>query len=265
MRVTADHITKIRDLSDDDEKMKQQLVQQLVARESHIRAHLDEFLSRFKTTGGKFEIVMDSKRRRRFSGIRNVLLDLDFLERDFHRPRYWVSAKYVPFFVEIKSAAPTTALQLQAILRAREQLGRNAEIAVLKFERDRLREHPAVASRIEHVAANDVSAGYDILSFTETSSSGVFADRRIEVKAVSVINWHFYWSRNEIEAAREHRRNYFLYPVPASKNGFDIANLRIIQNPFKRVYRNAKSWFRQEELASFWPRADSKSDGFASA
>src|SRR5439155_14103701 len=78
LRVTADHITKIRELSDDDEKMKQQLVQHLVARESRIRAHLNEFLSRFKITGGRFEIVMDSERRRRFSGIRNVLLDLDF-------------------------------------------------------------------------------------------------------------------------------------------------------------------------------------------
>jgi len=262
--VTADHITKIRELSDDDEKMKQQLVQHLVARESRIRAHLNEFLSRFKITGGRFEIVMDSKRRRRFSGIRNVLLDLDFLERDFHRPRYWVSAKYVPFFVEIKSAAPTTALQLQAILRAREQLGRNAEIAVLKFERDRLREHPAVASRIEHVAANDVSAGYDILSFTETSSTGAFADRLIEVKAVSVINWHFYWSRSELEAARKHGRNYFLYLVPACKNGFDIANVRIIQNPFNRIYLNTESWFRQEELLSFRPRPESTLDVFAS-
>src|SRR5205823_5962163 len=138
-----------------------------------------------------------------------------------------------------------------------EQFGHDAEIAVLRFERHRLRNYPAVAARIEHVGVTDVSAGYDILSFTETSSTGAFADRLIEVKAVSVINWHFYWSRNELEAARKLGRNYFLYLVPACKNGFDIANVRIIQNPFKRIYLNTESWFRQEELLSFWPRPES--------
>jgi hypothetical protein len=75
----------------------------------------------------------------------------------------------------------------------------------------------------------------------------------IEVKAVSPTDFRFYWSRNEIETARIHGPNYFLYLVPASKNGFDMLKVRIIPNPFKRVYLDGKSWLRQEELVSFWP------------
>jgi hypothetical protein len=39
--------------------------------------------------------------------------------------------------------------------------------------------------------------------------------------------------------------------VPVCKNGFDMQKLRIVQNPFKRVYSDAKSWLRVEELVSF--------------
>jgi hypothetical protein len=84
------------------------------------------------------------------------------------------------------------------------------------------------------------------------ANRGGFFDRLIEVKAVSPIDFKFYWSRNEIETARVHGPNYFLYLVPVFKNGFDMQKLKIIQNPFKRVYLDNKLWLRQEELVSFW-------------
>ena len=86
------------------------------------------------------------------------------------------------------------------------------------------------------------------------ANRGGFSDRLIEVKAVSPIDFRFYWSRNEIETARIHGQNYFLYLVPVSKNGFDMQKLKIIQNPFKKVYLDCESWIRQEELVSLWPK-----------
>ena len=204
---------------------------------------------------GSFEIVMDSQRRRQFGGVRNLLLDLEFLEQDANRPRYWISHQHLANFLETKGKSPTSPIELQNILRAREKLGREAELEVLKFEAARLRNHPRLARRIKHVAAENVGAGYDILSFTESATSAGFSDRLIEVKAVSAADFKFFWSRNEIEAARVHGQNYFLYLVPVSKNGFDMRKLKIIQNPFRRVYSDHDSWSRQEELVSFWPAA----------
>ncbi|MBI3850716.1 MAG: DUF3883 domain-containing protein [Verrucomicrobia bacterium] len=200
---------------------------------------------------GSFEIVMDSEKRRRFSGVRNLLLDLEFLEQDADRPRYGISPQHLAEFLEARSKSPTSPIELQRILRAREKLGREAELEVLKFEAARLRNRPGLARRIKHVAAENVGAGYDILSFTESTTSAGFSDRLIEVKAVSLIDFKFYWSRNEIEAARVHGSNYFLYLVPVSKKGFDMQKLKIIQNPFKRLYSDRESWLRQEELVSF--------------
>jgi len=49
------------------------------------------------------EIAMDSGRRRRFGGIRNLLLELEFLDHDFDGVPYWIAAQYLPIFLETKS------------------------------------------------------------------------------------------------------------------------------------------------------------------
>jgi hypothetical protein len=95
------------------------------------------------------------------------------------------------------------------------------------------------------------SLEYDILSFTKSASIFGFSDRLIEVKAVSGIDFKFYWSRNEVEAAKIHGPKYFLYLVPVSQKGFDMKNVKMIQNPFKAVYLCDAMWLRQEELISF--------------
>jgi hypothetical protein len=237
-----------------DDEIKSGLVQRLFARSTPYQLHVNEFIGHFQSVDGNFEIVMNSEKRRRFGGIRNLLLDLEFLEQDADKPRYWVSPQYLTIFLETKCKSSTSPAELQEILRAREKLGREAELEVLEFESARLRNHPGLAKRIKHVAVEDVGAGYDILSFTESTNSANFSDRLIEVKAVSLTDFKFYWSRNEIETARVHGSNYFLYLLPVTKFGFDVQKLKIIQNPFESICLNDKNWFRQNELISFWAK-----------
>jgi hypothetical protein len=251
LRVARGQISTKDNLGETDEEMKSALVQRLLERNTSYRLHINEFFGHFESADGKFEVLMDSEKRRRFGGIRNLLLELEFLDHDLDKPRYWVSPQYLAAFIDAKSISSTSPLELQDVLRAREKLGHEAELKVLKFESARLRDCPGLAKRIKHVASENVGAGYDILSFTEIANCGGFSDRLIEVKAVSPIDFRFYWSRNEIETARVHGPNYFLYLVPVSKNGFDMQKLKIIQNPFKQVYLDNKSWLRQDELVSF--------------
>jgi len=237
-----------------DAEMKNGLVQHLLESNTPYRIHLNEFFRHFENVNGSFEILMDSEKRRKFGGIRNLLLDLEFLEQDSGKPRYWVSPQYFTAFIEAKSNSATSPLELQAVLLARAKLGWDAELEVLKFEAARLRNHPGLVKRIKHIAAENVGAGYDVLSFTESETESGFSERRIEVKAVSPIDFKFYWSRNEIETAQIHGQNYFLYLIPISKGGFDLQKLKIIQNPFKRVYSAKNSWLRQEEVISIWSK-----------
>lgn len=253
LREAKGRIRRNANLGETDEEIKSALIQRLLERNTSYRLHINEFFGHFENADGKFEVLMDSEKRRQFGGIRNLLLELEFLDQDLDRPRYWVSSQYLTVFVDAKSISSTSPLELQNILCAREKLGHEAELEVLKLERKRLRHRSGLAKRIKHIAAENVGAGYDILSFTEAGDIGGFAERLIEVKAVSSMDFRFYWSRNEIETARIHGPNYFLYLVPASKNGFDMQKIRMIPDPFKRVYLDCKSWLRQEELVSFWP------------
>jgi hypothetical protein len=251
LRLFKGKMSKSDSIGVSDEEMKSVLVQRLLAGETPYRPHINDFFGQFKRTEDRFEIVMGSEGRQRFSGLRNLFLDLDFLEHDFDSSRYWISSQYLMAFIGAKSVLAMTPLELQEILHAREKLGREAEHEVLKFEMARLQRRPDLVKQIKHVASDNVSAGYDILSFTECVNSSDVSERLIEVKAVSLNDFKFYWSGNEIEMAHNHGLNYFLYLVPVCKNGFDMQKLKIIQNPFKRVYLDGKSWLRQEELVSF--------------
>jgi len=254
LRVAKGQLSLEENLGGDDEELKSALIHRLLQGGNVYWQHLNSFFGFFEIKQDTFQIQMDTELRRRFGGARNLLLELEFLERDFKTTRYWIAATYLPIFVEARIAAPTTPAKLQIALNAREELGHKAELAILKFEAERLRSRPDLVKRIRHVALENVSAGFDIASFSVSSNRASFSERLIEVKAVSPCDFRFCWSRNEIETAQTQSKDYFLYLLPVSRTGFDINKLRIIQNPFEAVYLDRKSWFRQDELISFWPK-----------
>ena len=100
---------------------------------------------------------------------------------------------------------------------------------------------------------DNVAAGYDIKSFeSKQDKNGLAIPRFIEVKAVASINYRFYWTRNEIEVAKQLRNRYYLYLVPISgKNGIDIQGLMKIKDPYLNVYKTSLKWIRTDELIAF--------------
>ena len=95
--------------------------------------------------------------------------------------------------------------------------------------------------------------GYDIKSFEDyLDSNSKRIERYIEVKAVSVDNYKFYWSRMEIEIAKVFGEKYYLYLLPViSNNNFDFEKLIIIRNPFENVFSNVREWKKEEECITF--------------
>lgn len=212
--------------------------------------HLRGFFSCFKKASKEFQIQFDSEIRRQYSGLRNVLLDLGVLTAAVKESCYSVVPALVPLFVDALSRSTITPSELQRILRLREEFGCKAEAHVLLLEKERLKKWPDLVRRIEHVSTRDVCAGYDILSFSPDGD--VVEQRFIEVKAVSVFDFKFYWSRNEMEAAKAYGQRYFLYLLPASEKGFLSDELEIIQDPFEQLSDTKAGWMRREELVSFW-------------
>ena len=88
--------------------------------------------------------------------------------------------------------------------RVRLQVGLEAEALVIEMEKRRLAAVPGLADRIVHIAQTVVNAGYDIESCEVAPDiAGVYAPRYIEVKTFKANSPVFYWSRNEIDTARE--------------------------------------------------------------
>jgi hypothetical protein len=140
---------------------------------------------------------------------------------------------------------PVNQAQIDQAVLARTQLGLEAELAVLGWEKRRL--GGAAAERVRHISAENPAACYDIQSITVERTRE--CPRFIEVKAVPQGTHEFHWSAAEIEAAQILGERYFLYLAPvAGASHFDLDNLQIIQNPFENIYQNHAVWSREAAI-----------------
>lgn len=114
---------------------------------------------------------------------------------------------------------------LMDMLADRAARGEEAERAVLEFERSRLKElgDPLRSRLVVQISPHDVSAGYDIASFTDATPEH---DRFIEVKAVKRSAPRIFWTRNEIQVARSERENYWIYLVDSNAKRTTIVMLQ---------------------------------------
>jgi hypothetical protein len=90
-----------------------------------------------------------------------------------------------------------------------KELGDAGEELVLRYEREKLRNHPDLLSKIRHVSKEDDSAGYDILSYKKNGD-----ELYIEVKTTRGNKWTpFYLSANEYETWKNNTSKYMIYRV----------------------------------------------------
>lgn len=113
----------------------------------------------------------------------------------------------------------TNLMELKNQLAIQEQLGNDAEIAAIEFEKNIL--FQSHISKIpERISLYDVTAGYDIASYLTIDSD--IPDKFIEVKSCADESMQFYISRNELETAKNKRGNYYLYLLNRRTNVFTV-------------------------------------------
>lgn len=185
------------------------------------------------------------------SGLRNLLIELEFMRLDDQNTTYIIENNNLIYIEQLFSKKSISAKHLKHILSKKEEIGLKAEIEIIRFERELLKNHSDLASKIEHTSLSNTSAGYDIKSYTFIDS-GKALDKYIEVKAVSISDYRFYLSKNELEKSKIMSMNYFIYLLPVmSKDKFDTNNLLIIQNPYDSIFNDKSNWKMQIENYSF--------------
>jgi len=215
--------------------------------------YLNEFLSQFYFLHNKYEFSPSTSQRLKYSGLRNFLIDLEFIHLDSSETKYLINDDYLFDHIESRKAYQLSPDEFLKIQQGKEDIGKAAELQIIEYEKDRLSQFPDLIEKIEHIAIKNVMAGYDIQSFDgKLDEAGGPIPRFIEVKVVSRWDYRFYWTKNEIEKSKLYHKNYYLYLLPVlGEKRFDIKDLKIISDPYSNVYNNENKWIRTDELLSF--------------
>ncbi len=230
----------------------QVIIDTLFDKRLKIKYDLSWFIGFFIFKNNNYWFLPDRKLRLKTSGIRNFLINLRFLKYDLAEDCYFVSTEYLRYVDEMLDKNTLTPLQLSKKLLRITVLGEAAEVAVIKYEKKRLKGFLDLLPLVKQVSKEKVNAGYDIKSFSGNPTLKNPIPRYIEVKAVSPEDYKFYWSKNELRASKTLGDQYYLYLVPVKGNKvFDIKNLVIIQNPHRSIFEDKENWNQDIELMSF--------------
>lgn len=171
-----------------------------------------------------------------YAAVRNFLVMTGVLSSD-HQDAYSVTPEYELAFSGFirKRRKKFTLEQLIRLQEEQSKMGLEAEEFVLKREQMRL---PTLKSRIKRISDYDVSAGYDIVSFSSVYSH--VYDRFIEVKTY-IGSPHFYWSENEVDTAKQKGDKYILCLVDYKRIGDDMYTPEYISDPYHVIFSD-ETW-----------------------
>lgn len=183
-------------------------------------------------------------------GLAMWLTDFAIARRAAVQTRFWtVSSDHNDAFLtgarDANKKTPRrakSAARLAADLARQAEAGAAAEVWVVEYERERLFGHP-LKDQIRRVSEDDVSAGYDIVSFASVHS--IHHDRFIEVKSHGERKV-FHWSRNEIATAVEFGEDYALYLVDRDRCEQAGYSPHMITGPTPEMFALPDSGWRVE-------------------
>lgn len=230
----------------DDESIKAFFINILFRKKSTIVKYFGEFFNAFEADRDYYRVIPNTQERLKYSGIRNFLIELEIVKLKLEDKSYYIEEDFFRRFL-LRSSSSINLIAFKKILNNLEEIGYQAELTVLEYEAKRLKKQKKQVGLIEHTSLKNVKAGYDIKSFTILANKHC-KPKFIEVKAVSINDYAFNWTKNEIEAARKLRKNYYLYLLPVeNKKKFNLKALKIIEDPSVNILNNKGQWRVIEE------------------
>ena len=219
--------------------INQVLLEQLLIVPNKYLDEIQQFFNSIKIDLENSTVNIDYRANYIFSNLRNFLTLLGLFIFNSIEKIYKINPDLnyflVDYFDENGGLHPDSLNKIQL---DEKLLGDKAELEIIKYERDRLNGYYFLVNKISHIALNNVKAGYDIKSYEVPNDvPGRIVPRYIEVKAVSLIDYSFYLSSNELNKASILKEKYYMYLLPVKTNSdFIIESLKIIQNPLNVLF-----------------------------
>ena len=239
----------LNQLADNEESknaLKESLSKKMFSENSFYINTIDELFSEMLRCNNEY--TLKSPTPQHLVGLRNLLIEFGVIDFNYETQIYIVRETPLVKHLEHNRFFKLSKQELDEILKQRDLLGQDAELAVLQFEKEKLSVAPELINKIKHISPVDVGAGYDIESFKDAATKKPIF---IEVKAVSLVDYEFKWSKNEMNCAKRFKDKYYLYLLPvATGRRFDFSQLKIIEDPFQKVFVDKQEWFCETEVLS---------------
>ncbi len=204
---------------------------------------IKEYLSNFEQNEkNELSFIPENLYNLKSSDLRNFLISLKIIK--YKENKYIIiDKKFYSEFVKTKFSPQ----QLNLLLNKKSLLGLNAEKLILKYEKNKLKKYNKKLTP-KHIALEDVSAGYDILSYQ--IENNLFKKIYIEVKAVSSSDFKFHLSNLEFATSLKYKSSYYLYLLPvdySNETNFDYDKIIKINNLNKSIFNDHSEWFVQND------------------
>jgi len=218
---------------------------------------LARYLGCFSDDNRRITYTPSVRARLQQSAIRDFLMLAGAVKHDVQRNHYELSQEFLHLYLWAKNVGGVTSkAQFRANLAQKEKIGLLAELAVVEYEKAKVGKD--WADRVIHVSAKNPGACFDIQSLRLIG--GQVVKRYIEVKAVPIDSFQFYWTASEIQASLMLSNAYFLYLVPVVKaNEIDLSRMEVIEEAYQNVYKSPDQWVKDEEVIICRRRTPSKS------
>ena len=174
-------------------KLKIELIDNLTKSRTDISTYANHYLQLFEKDKKYFIYKPILSENIKYSCIRNLFTELGVVKYNSEKSYYYLTKSYDHLSQKHIKKKVFTPRQLRQLNEDNEKIGLLAEKEIMKYEKNRLSGYQSYVKKIKHIALTNVSAGYDISSF-EIPKNNVSAEARyIEVKAVSIDSYQFYW------------------------------------------------------------------------
>ena len=240
------------DRGDDKAKLYIEVLVQEIFKPNKITKELKSYFGNFELIDDTYVYNPSTSKRLKESSIRNFFIDLGVIEYLYVKNLYKITDAYIDAYLSFLDSIKLSPKRLKTMQKNKEILGESAELCIIEYEKKKLLKYPELVKKIIHIALEDVSAGYDIQSWSINKKDKKKELMYIEVKAISMNKKRFYWSKNEIKKAKAAKNKYYLYLIPViDDNTFDIKNLKIIQNPSDNLFLDSSNWDKEVETYLF--------------
>ena len=228
---------RINIFSKNEKNIKEDILK-LILKSPEYGICLKNYLMNFKKNDSDiFKFIPSRAYNYETSDLRDLLITLGYI-KNFNTEFRLLKSEILNQFRKLKFSPA----ELEKRLLNQKIIGLKAEKLILKNEITLLKEFEIKELPV-HVANEDVSAGYDILSFRKINSK--ISEIFIEVKAVSLSNYQFYLSSSEYQTAMKLNPYYYIYLLPVDyslPNEFDLKKLVQINNIKENLFENKIEW-----------------------